>query len=83
MDGEDLNVNIPYFQVREAVSRWESYLDDVTEAKLVVPGLGEPENTLIRRESNEVTGMFDFGRAFWGDNGMTEKKAKGDIKGLL
>ena len=83
MDGEDMMVNLPYFQIREAVSRWESYLDDVTEARLVVPGLGEPENTLIDRRSNEVTGLLDFGRAVWGDLALTEDREQGDIKDLL
>ena len=83
MDGEDIMVNLPYHQIRETLSRWENYLDDVIEARLVVPGLGEPENTLINRSSNEVSGLLDFGRALWGDLALNEERKEGDIKGLL
>ncbi|KAL9639620.1 MAG: hypothetical protein Q9164_000814 [Protoblastenia rupestris] len=83
MDGEDSNVNIPYFQIREAFSRWETYLDDVTEGRLLVPGLGSPENTLIDRRTNDVTGLLDFGQALWGDVDFVAERIKGDIKGLM
>ena len=83
MDGEDTVVNIPYFQIREAVSKCETYLDDVKEATLLVPGFGSPENTLIERETNEVTGVLDFGQAFWGDVGMSDERGDEDVKGLL
>ena len=83
MDGEDIMVNIPYFAIREAISRWESYLDDVTEARLVVPDLSKPENVLIDRKSNMVTGVLDFGGAVWGDVAMTKHERADDIKSLL
>ncbi|KAL9128369.1 MAG: hypothetical protein Q9217_002948 [Psora testacea] len=83
MDGEDNMVNIPYFQIREAVSRWETYFDDVTEARLLVPGLGSPENTLIDNKTNNVTGLLDFGRAVLGDVGLVGARMEGDIKGLI
>ncbi|KAL9103329.1 MAG: hypothetical protein Q9163_001635 [Psora crenata] len=83
MDGEDIMVNIPYSQIREAVSRWGTYLDDVTEARLLVPGLGLPGNTLIERTVNEVTGLLDFGQAVWGDLGLLGEREDGDIKGLM
>ena len=76
-------VNIPYFQIREAVSRWETYLDDVTEARLVILGLGDGENTLVSRKSKEVTGLLDFGRALWGDPALGLERKEGDIRGLL
>lgn len=83
MDGEDFMVNIPYFQIREAISRWDTYLDDITEARLIVPGLCEPSNIMIDRKRNEVTGLLDFGRAFWGDIAMTDDHEAEDIKSLL
>lgn len=83
LDGEDMMVNLPYFQIREAVSRWDAYLHDVKEARLVVLGLDRPENVLIDRKANEVTGLLDFGRAIWGDPGMTDCEKCGRIKGLL
>ena len=82
-DGEDMMVNISYFQIREAVSRWESYLDEVTEARLLVLGLGKPENVLIERRTNEVTGLLDFGMAVWGDPAMGVGGGKTDIRSLL
>lgn len=83
MDGEDAMVNIPYFQIRKEISRWENYLDDVTEAKLVIPAIADPENVLIDRVTNEVTGLLGFGQAFWGDPGIMHPESCGDIKGLL
>ncbi|KAG8529203.1 uncharacterized protein KY384_005838 [Bacidia gigantensis] len=83
MDGEDMLVNLPYFQIREAISRWETYLEDVREARLVIPGLGDPSNTLIDLDANEVTGLLDYGRAMWGDVAMAEVGRGKDIKGLL
>ena len=83
MDAEDMMVNIPYHQLREAIVRWESYLDDVTEARLMVPGLLKPENILVDRESNEITGILDFGGSIWGDLAMMDEWRGGNIKGLL
>jgi len=83
MDGEDVMVNLPYFQIREAVSRWESYLDCVGDARLVVLGLGCPENVFIDRSTCEVTGLLDFGHAVWGDVKMAEMESSGNITGLL
>ena len=83
MDGEEMMVNLSYFQIRAALSRWESYLDEVTEARLVVLGLGKPENILINRRTNEVTGLMDFGHAVWGDPAMAFVDGKTDIRSLL
>ncbi|MDI1484989.1 MAG: hypothetical protein OHK93_000123 [Ramalina farinacea] len=83
MDGEDIMVNLPYYQIREAISRWESYLEAVTEARLVVPDLRQKQNILIDRRSAEVTGLLDFGKAFWGDVEMYDQREDGNIKGLL
>lgn len=83
MDGEDAMVNIPYFQIRTAMSRWDCYLDDVTEANLVVPGLGLPENVLIDRKTNEITGLLDFGQAFWGDPGVVKPESCDETKSSL
>ena len=83
MDGEDMLVHVPYFQIREAISRWESYLEDVTKPRLVVRGLSKPENVLIDRKTKRVTGLLDFGQALWADAAMNEERRSGNIKGLL
>lgn len=83
MDGEDIMVNIPYFHLREAISRWDRHLDDVTEARLIIPSLCEPEKVMVDCKRNEVTGLLDFGRAFWGDISMTVDRNDGDVKNLL
>jgi len=83
MDGEDAMVNVPYFQIREAISGWESYLDDVTEARLIVLGLGRLENVLVDGKTNEITGLLDFGQAVWGDTALMSPEGRNDIKGLL
>ncbi|KAL8900617.1 MAG: hypothetical protein Q9207_005612 [Kuettlingeria erythrocarpa] len=67
MDAEDLLINLPYAQIHDVISRLEHVLDTVTEPRLVVLGLSEPQNVLINRQTNSVTGMLDFGRALWGD----------------
>lgn len=50
MDAEDLLINLPYAQIRDALSNEESTLDDVREPCLVVPGLSDPRNILIDRQ---------------------------------
>ena len=82
-DGEDMMVNISYFDIRKALSGWGSYLDEITEARLVVLGLGKPENVLIERRTNEVVGLLDFGTAVWGDPAMGTSVGKSDIRSLL
>ena len=83
MDGEAVTVNIPYRRIREAINRWDTYLDDVSEACLIVPGLCEPENVMIDSDRNEVTGLLDLGSAFWGDIAMMDVRGDEDIKRLL
>ena len=67
MDGEDKLVSLPYSQIREEALRFSGVLDSVKQARLVILGLGDPENVLIDRRTNEVTGLIDFGRAMWAD----------------
>lgn len=62
-----MGVNVPYIEIREAVSTRAKSLDEVREARLVIFGLGRPENVLIDRRTNDVTGLLDFGQALWGD----------------
>ena len=83
MDGEDMMVSLPYSQIREHLSRHENALDPVEEARLVVLGFGQPENVLIDRRTNEVTGLLDFGRATWGDWEMGDLEKRKGTKGLL
>ncbi|KAL8999623.1 MAG: hypothetical protein Q9169_001583 [Polycauliona sp. 2 TL-2023] len=67
MDAEDLLVNLPYAQIRTEVAGSDYVLDEVREARLVIPGLTEPRNVLIDRNTNTITGLLDFGSALWGD----------------
>lgn len=67
MDAEDLLINLPYIQIRIEVAKHDYALDDVQEARLVIPGLTEPRNILIDRRTNTITGLLDFGRALLGD----------------
>ncbi len=83
MDGEDMMVSLPYSQIRQYVSRTKNVLDSVKEARLVVLGFGQPENVLIDRRTNEVTGLLDFGRATWGDWEMGDPEKRQGLKGLL
>lgn len=83
MDGEDKWVSLPYAQIREATARLDHALDEVKEARLIVMGLGSPENVLISRRTNEVTGLTDFGNAVWGDCAMMENGVHESPKRLL
>lgn len=67
MDAEDLLINLPYIQIRTEVAEHDYVLEDVREARLVIPGLTEPRNILIDQRTNQITGLLDFGRALWGD----------------
>ena len=83
MDGEDKLVSLPYSQIREEALRLGAALNDVKQAQLVVVGFGEPENVLIDRRTNEVTGLTDFGRAIWADPEILSPGMKNTPKSLL
>ena len=82
-DGEDMLVSLPYTQIREQVAKAERALDEVKDARLVVPALRNPRNLLIDGRTKEVTGLLDFGTAIWGDVEMGEEKDAGGTRGLL
>lgn len=84
-DGEDYMVNISYWEIREALSRWEGFLDGVEEPRLIVVGLEDDEgNVLIDQATHEVCGLCDFGQSIWGDVAFGERYEGGtDIRSLL
>jgi hypothetical protein len=67
MDGEDMMINLPYITIRDLLSACAGSFDEVKEARLVVLSLEQPENVLIERRTNSVTGLLDFSQAIWGD----------------
>lgn len=83
MDAEDMTINLPYHAIREAASSVAKELQDVKEARLVVLGLGRPQNVLLDQRTNDVTGLLDFGQAIWGDTALSEPELCCDRKGLL
>ena len=83
MDGEDVLVILPYQQIRDEIVRCGGTLDSVKDPRLVVLGLCEPQNVLIDRRTNEITGILDFGRALWGDWEMGSMEGASGTKGLL
>lgn len=82
-DGEDMLVSLPYSQIREQVAKAERALDEVEDARLVVPALRNPSNLLIDGRTKEITGLLDFGMALWGDVEMGEGNDAGGTRGLL
>lgn len=82
-DGEDMMVNIAYFEIRGALERSRSCLDEITEPSLVVLGLRKAENVLIDRRTNKVVGLLDLGMALWGDPAMGNIEGKTDVRSLL
>ncbi|CAL8578011.1 hypothetical protein XPA_003813 [Xanthoria parietina] len=83
MDAEDLLVNLPYAQIRSEVAKSDKVLDDVREARLVIPGLTEPRNILIDPSTNTITGLLDFGGALWGDWQIGVPEVAVGIKGQI
>lgn len=83
MDAEDLLVNLPYAQIRSEVAKSDKVLDDVREARLVIPGLTEPRNILIDPSTNTITGLLDFGGALWGDWQIGVPEVAVGIKGQM
>jgi len=83
MDGEDKLVNLPYSQIREEAVRFGPRLNDIKEGRLFIVGLGLPQNVLIDRRTNEVTGLTDFGRAMWGDSAMADSDGESGPRKIL
>ena len=83
MDAEDMMINLPYHAIREAASSVSKELHEVEKARLVVLGLGRPQNVLLDRRTNNVIGLLDFGQAIWGDTAFSEPELCYDRKGLL
>ena len=82
-DAEDLFVNLPYSLIRERLVNAEYCLDEVREARLVVPGLGNAHNVLIDERTKEITGLVDFKQALWGDIAMADEDGAPGTRGLL
>lgn len=83
MDAEDMTINLPYHAIREAASSVAKELHNVTEARLVVPGMTQPHNVLLDRRTNNVIGLLDFGQAIWGDTAFSEPELCFDRKSLM
>ena len=83
MDAEDMTINLPYHALREAVSSAANELHGVDRARLVILGLGRPQNVLLDRRTNDVVGLLDFGQAIWGDPAFSEAELCHDRKSLL
>ncbi|MCJ1326404.1 hypothetical protein MMC10_003068 [Thelotrema lepadinum] len=70
-DGEDAYLNLPYSGIRCSMDKVEPILDSVTEARLVILGLGEHRTVMVESD-REVdvppsSGPLDFKRSLWGD----------------
>lgn len=88
MDGEDMVINLPYAEIREGTKTWGKCLDEVREARLVVPRLGEArEDVRIERRTNDVVGLTGWGGAVWADvafgNDESELTGKVGVRELL
>ena len=83
MDAEDMSINLPYHAIRESAFSVTNELYDVKEARLVVLGLGRPQNVLLDERTNDVTGLMGFGQAVWGDIAFSEPELCCDRKSLL
>ena len=85
MDGEDMGINLPYIEIREAITDHAICLDEVRVPRLVILGFGRPQNVLIDRQTSDVVGLLDFGHAIWGDIefGETTDLCGASIKQLL
>ena len=82
-DGEDTFVNLPYSEIRQQVAMSEYVLDEITEARLVIPGFGNADNVLVNERTKIVTGLLDFKGAIWGDTDLVTGLANTSMRGLL
>jgi hypothetical protein len=71
-DAEDMLIQLPYDQIRTQMNRLTPCLEDVTEARLVVPNFGNSSNVLIDPDTREISGLLDFSNSLWGDILMAE-----------
>lgn len=71
-DSEDMFISLPYAEIRDAMSRLESALDEVALPRLVVAGFGRSSHVLLDEESKQLSGVIDFSSALWGDVLMAE-----------
>lgn len=83
MDGEDMLVALPFTEIRHRVKQTGRLFREVQQARLVVRGLGEEQNVLIDRPTNEVIGLVDFGGTFWGDGEWADRSGERGVLCVL
>ncbi|KAI9727781.1 MAG: hypothetical protein M1834_007928 [Cirrosporium novae-zelandiae] len=66
-DAEDMLVSVDYEELRYQLERFEPFLDEVTEAHLVFPEIGNAHDIIIDPHTNQVVGLVNFENAMWGD----------------
>jgi hypothetical protein len=69
-DGEDMYVNLPYAQIRDAIRLRvaRDALSEIKSARLCVGGLGGPAGVLV--EGTKVVGLVGFKCVWWGDGAL-------------
>ncbi|KAL6721026.1 hypothetical protein ACLMJK_000126 [Lecanora helva] len=83
MDGEDITVNLPYIEIRDGLNRCGRCLDDVSEARLLIVGLGRrKEDVRIERATNDVVGLTGWSGALWGDIAFGDRSPSGTKVGV-
>lgn len=66
-DAEDMLVNIHLESIRYWIGKHAHHLDKVTEPRLVVPNVCNPDNILVDEQTKQVMGLVGFSDILWGD----------------
>ena len=68
LDAKDLDINLdkPYAEIYQTISRHFDALDEITTPRLVHWDIWEG-NVFVDPQTLQVTGLIDFERAMWGD----------------
>jgi hypothetical protein len=77
-DAEDMLVNTHSESIRFWVGKHAHCLEEVTEPRLVVINLCNPENVLIDERTKQVVGLVGFSNVIWGDPLMSGGIANGN-----
>ncbi|KAI9710500.1 MAG: hypothetical protein M1820_002636 [Bogoriella megaspora] len=66
-DGEDVLVNLPYDVIRYHMHKQSLFLDEVTEARVVLLEITNEKNVLIDEQTKQVNGLVDLSEVVLGD----------------
>jgi hypothetical protein len=76
-DAEDMLVTVPYESIRCYIGERSSFLDEVTQPRLIALHACDPQNVLVDERTKQVIGLVGFSNVIWGDPLMSGGIADG------